>query len=145
MDGGLSSLVISALAPAPIPVTGTDGKVSTADDLMVWIRALNRGEVFDDDTRQVWNDSIQVMQPEEPKALYGYGIGQLRFGDVRLTYHEGQLSGFNTMAVDDAVNDVSIVAWTNRAVDNTGDIAFRVVANLLGDIYATPADTPPAT
>ena len=48
------------------------------------------------------------------------------------------------MAVDDAVNDVSIVAWTNRAVDITGGIAFRLGGNLLADIYATPADTPPA-
>ena len=120
------------------------GVVSTADDLMIWIDALNRGEVLDDATQKRWSDSLQVMHPEDPKALYGYGIGQIRFGTVRLTYHEGQLPGFNTMAMNDAANDVSIVVWTNRAVDNDRDIAFSVAANLLGHIYRTPADTPPA-
>jgi D-alanyl-D-alanine carboxypeptidase len=120
------------------------GVVSTADDLLIWIDALNRGQVLDDASRQQWNDSIRVMHPEDPKAFYGYGIGQIRFGTVRLTYHEGQLSGFNTMAMDDSANDVSIVVWTNRAVDNNRDIAFSVAANLLADIYRTPAATPPA-
>lgn len=120
------------------------GVVSTADDLLIWIDALNRGQVLDDASRQRWNDSLQVMHPKDPKALYGYGIGQIRFDTVRLTYHEGQLSGFNTMAMDDAANDVSIVVWTNRAVDHDRDIAFSVAANLLGHIYRTPADAPPA-
>lgn len=119
------------------------GVVSTADDLLLWIEALNRGQVLDDATRQRWNDSLQVIHPEDPKAFYGFGIGQIRFGAERLTYHEGQLPGFNTMAIDDAANDVTIVIWTNRAVDNDRDIAFSVAANLLGHIYRTPADTPP--
>jgi D-alanyl-D-alanine carboxypeptidase len=118
------------------------GVVSTADDLTIWIGALVGGEVLGD-AQQRWDDSLQVMHPEAPNALYGYGIGQLRFGDERLTYHEGQLPGFNTMAIADAVNDVTIVVWTNRAVDDDRDIAFSVAANLLGHIYRTPADTPP--
>lgn len=120
------------------------GVVSTADDLATWIEALNRGPVLDDATRRRWNDSLQVMHPEDPKALYGYGIGQIRFGTNRLTYHEGQLPGVNTMAIDDAANDVTIVVWTNRAVDHDRDLAFSLAANLLGHIYRTPADTPPA-
>jgi D-alanyl-D-alanine carboxypeptidase len=118
------------------------GVVSTADDLAIWIEALVGGDVLSD-TQQQWEDSLQVMHPEDPKALYGYGIGQIRFGDVRLTYHEGQLPGFNTMAIADAAHDVTIVVWTNRAVDDDQDIAFTVAANLLAHVYRTPADTPP--
>ncbi len=121
------------------------GVVSTADDLEVWIRALNDGKVLDAATQQRWRDSLQVVDPEDPKLSYGYGIGQIRFGDVGLTYHEGQLPGFNTMAIDDADNEVTIVVWTNRSVDHDRDIAFSLAANLLGHIYRTPVDTPPAS
>lgn len=70
--------------------------------------------------------------------------GDRRFGENRLTYHEGQLPGFNTMAVHDEANDVSMVIWTNLSVTQDVDNAFTVMARLLPHIYNTPADTPPA-
>jgi D-alanyl-D-alanine carboxypeptidase len=131
-------------AQSPTWSWAAGGVVSTAEDLAVWIEALNRGAVLDDATRQQRDDSLQVMHREDPKALYGYGIGQIRFGTNRLTYHEGQPPGFNTMAMDDAANGVTIVVWTNRSVDHDRDIAFSLTANLLDHIYRTPGSTPPA-
>ncbi len=140
--GTLSPHDVTAQSPSWSWAAG--GVVSTADDILIWINALNRGQVFDDPTQRRWNESVQVMNPQDPKALYGYGIEQIRFGSVRLTFHEGQLPGFNTMAMDDAANDVSIVVWTNRAVDHNRDTAFSVAAKLLDHIYRTPSSTPPA-
>lgn len=120
------------------------GVVSTADDLMTWIRALVGGKVLDAAMQKRWVASLQAIDPKDPKALYGYGITQLRFGSVKLTYHEGQLPGFNTMAVDDPTNQVSIIVWTNRSVTQDKDNAFTATAALLEHIYRTPAITPPA-
>ncbi|MDH3007080.1 serine hydrolase domain-containing protein [Gordonia alkanivorans] len=120
------------------------GVVSTADDLMTWIKAFVGGDLLDDANQQLWWDSIRIQHDEDPRVFYGYGITEVRFGENRLTYHEGQLPGFNTMAVHDEANDVSMVVWTNLSVTQDVDNAFTVMARLLQHIYNTPADTPPA-
>jgi D-alanyl-D-alanine carboxypeptidase len=117
--------------------------VSTADDLMIWIRALVRGKVLDAAMQKRWTDSLQLLDPKDPRVLYGYGIEQIRFGSVRLTYHEGQLPGFNTFAVDDPTNQVSIIVWTNRALTQDEHNAKTVLVALLAHIYRTSASTPP--
>ncbi|GAB83736.1 serine hydrolase domain-containing protein [Gordonia rubripertincta] len=120
------------------------GVVSSADDLMTWIKAFVGGDLLDDANQQLWWDSIRIQHEEDPRVFYGYGITEVRFGENRLTYHEGQLPGFNTMAVHDEANDVSMVIWTNLSVTQDVDNAFTVMARLLQHIYNTPADTPPA-
>ncbi|ASR01315.1 serine hydrolase domain-containing protein [Gordonia rubripertincta] len=89
-------------------------------------------------------DGFRAAFGADPRVFYGYGITEVRFGENRLTYHEGQLPGFNTMAVHDEANDVSMVIWTNLSVTQDVDNAFTVMARLLQHIYNTPADTPPA-
>lgn len=120
------------------------GVVSSADDLMTWIKAFVGGDLLDVANQQLWWDSIRIQHEEDPRVFYGYGITEVRFGENRLTYHEGQLPGFNTMAVHDEANDVSMVIWTNLSVTQDVDNAFTVMARLLQHIYNTPADTPPA-
>ncbi len=120
------------------------GVASTAEDLSTWIQALVGGKVLNPAMQQRWVDSIKIQDPADPRLYYGWGITQLRFGDIRLTYHEGQLPGFNTEAVMDAANKVSIVIWTNRAITQGKDNAQTVLVSLLGHLYRTPATTPPS-
>ena len=140
-DGSLKLNDVTVQSPSWSWAAG--GVVSTPENLMTWIRALVRGKVLGPAMQQEWIDSVQLQDPAVPKQLYGYGISQIRFGSIRLTYHEGQLPGFNTMAVDDPTNNVSLVIWTNRAVDQERDIALSVLVALVDHIYRTPADTPP--
>lgn len=120
------------------------GVVSTADDLQTWIEAFVGGRVLSVDMQRRWWDSIQLQHASDKRLYYGYGITQLRFGGIRLTYHEGQMPGYNTMAVYDDANDVSIVIWTNLAITQDRDNALSVLVAMLPHIYRTPPDTPPA-
>jgi D-alanyl-D-alanine carboxypeptidase len=131
-------------AQSPSWAWAAGGVVSTAEDMTTWIQALVGGKVLGAAMQQRWVDSVKVQDPADPRAYYGWGITQLRFGDIRLTYHEGQLPGFNTEAVMDAANRVSIVIWTNRALTQGRDNAQTVLVALLAHIYRTPATTPPS-
>jgi len=121
------------------------GVVSTAADMLTWISSFVGGDLLDEADQQLWWDSIVIQHEEDPRAFYGYGISEIRFGANRLTYHEGQLPGFNTMATHDVANDVSMVVWTNLSVTQDVDNAFTITARLLQHIYRTPASTPPAS
>ena len=140
--GALKPNDVTAQSPSWSWAAG--GVVSTAEDMSTWIQALVGGKVLNPAMQQRWVDSIRLQDPTDPRLYYGWGITQLRFGAIRLTYHEGQLSGFNTEAVMDAANQVSILIWTNRAMTQGRDNAQTVLVALLGHIYQTPADTPPA-
>lgn len=118
--------------------TAAGGAISTADDLVAWMRALVSGEVFDADYHQQWLASLQAEDPQTADGQkYGYGISYQRFGpDAAMFYHGGELPGFNSFMGYDPENDVALVIWTNLTLSPDGrTTAQAMLAPLLDEIY----------
>lgn len=126
------------------------GVTSTAADLATWMKALAGGKVFNAEYQRIWHDSARIVDPEN---WYGYGIDQLRWGQHVLDLHGGQTPGYNTEAVHDPTNDMTLVVWGNltQALDNQYT-AQAVMLKVLDQIYAqsplapqeSPTITPPS-
>lgn len=117
------------------------GVVSTASDLATWMDALVGGKVLDREYQQVWADSPQVENPDNPAGQwYGYGITQQKIGDITLTFHGGETAGYNSFMGVDAANDVTLVVWTNQPVnvDTMSQTANALMVKVLDLIYVDP-------
>jgi D-alanyl-D-alanine carboxypeptidase len=115
------------------------GAISTADDLVTWMKALVSGKVFDADYHQQWLTSLQPEDPEAPDGQkYGYGISYQRFGpNAAMYYHGGELPGFNSFMGYDPDNDVALVIWTNLTLSPDGrTTAQAMLPIVLDEIYA---------
>lgn len=123
----------------PSYATAAGGAISTAEDLVTWIRALVSGRVFDADTQQRWRDALQVEDPDRPDGQkYGYGISYQDFGaGASMYYHGGELPGFNSFMGYDPENDVTLVIWTNLTLSPEGQTtANAMLPAVLDEIYA---------
>lgn len=119
--------------------TAAGGVISTADDLLTWIRALVTGEVFAADTQKRWLAGLQAEDPAQPDGRrYGYGITHQRFGEsAAMYYHGGELPGFNSFIGHDPENDVTLVIWTNLTLSPDGrTTANAMLPPILDEIYA---------
>src|SRR5215510_6319846 len=59
----------------PSYALGAGTVISTADDLVIWMRALVGGKLFDADYQRQWRDSPEPQDPSKPLGQrYGYGI-----------------------------------------------------------------------
>ena len=94
------------------------GVTSTARDLATWMEALVGGRVLDPATQQLWLDSVQSRDPDDPMGdAYGYGVARQEIGSTTFLLHEGETVGYTSSMVRDAGNDVTLVVWTNLTVD----------------------------
>jgi D-alanyl-D-alanine carboxypeptidase len=104
------------------------GVTSTARDLATWIEALVGGRVLDAASQRLWLDSPQWRDPADPLGVsYGYGILRQEVGSNTFLLHEGETVGYNSSMLRDAGNDMTLVVWTNLAVD----LQMRPAANQL--------------
>jgi CubicO group peptidase (beta-lactamase class C family) len=119
--------------------------ISTAADLATWMKALSGGEVFNAEYQRVWQDSAQIIDPDNSYNWYGYGIDQLRWGPNTIDLHGGQTPGYNTEAAHDPANDMTLVIWGNLplALDNQFS-AQVLMLKVLDQIYAL-SPLPPTT
>jgi D-alanyl-D-alanine carboxypeptidase len=137
----------------PSYATAAGGAISTADDLVTWMKALVSGKVFNADFHQQWLDSLQAEDPDGPPngQKYGYGISYQRFGPkAAMYYHGGELPGFNSFMGYDPDNDVALVIWTNLTLSPDGrTTAQAMLPVVLDEIYAglalAPSPTPTTT
>ena len=136
----------------PSYATAAGGVISTADNLVTWMRALVSGHVFTADYQQQWLRSRQPENPDQPDGQqYGYGISYQRFGpNAAMYYHGGELPGFNSFMGYDPDNDVALVIWTNLTLSLDGKTtANALLPTVLDEIYAglslAPAPTPTTT
>lgn len=121
------------------------GVVSTADDLMIWARALGQGALLGVAERDAWMTDMHPMDPARGGGgpQYGLAIEQARFGQNRIYLHEGELPGFNTFVGTDPAHGVEIVIWTNLALSVDGEPTAKAIAgDVIGALYRTPLDTP---
>ncbi len=128
--------------------TAAGGAISTADDLVTWMKALVSGKVFNADYHQQWLTSLQAEDPDAPDGQkYGYGISYQRFGpNAAMYYHGGELPGFNSFMGYDPDNDVALVIWTNLTLSPEGKTtAQAMLPTVLDEIYAGLSLAPPPT
>ena len=124
------------------------GAISTAEDLVTWMKALVSGKVFNADYHQQWLTSLQAEDPGAPDGQkYGYGISYQRFGPkAAMFYHGGELPGFNSFMGHDPDNDVALVIWTNLTLSPEGKTtAQAMLPVVLDEIYAGLSLAPPPT
>jgi D-alanyl-D-alanine carboxypeptidase len=111
--------------------------ISTAADLATWIDALASGKVLDAEYQRLWQDSAKVIDPANSFNWYGYGIDQLRWGPNTIDLHGGQTPGFNSEALHDPANDMTLVIWANLTMSVEGKFtAADLMVKVLDQIYA---------
>ena len=122
--------------------------ISTAEDLVLWARALVGGSLLDQATQQRRLDSIRGLGPDYPKAegVYGYGYGIDRTGSY--LGHGGQTNGYNTAMSRDPQTDTTIIAVATLTLAPDGTpvapaLANTVMAALTADPTATPTSAGP--
>ena len=91
--------------------------ISTADDLVVWAKALVDGELLDPEMQAQRLASIQPIDPAQPDGP-AYGSGMIRgssyFG------HAGQIWGYESQVIRDPETDTTIVALAGLSVSPDG-------------------------
>lgn len=108
--------------------------ISTANDLVTWVRALVNGELLNADLQAQRLASLSPIDPSNPNSA-SYGWGLAKFGN--LYGHTGELPGYNSFMGHDPVNGVTLVVWTNLAPTVDGrDPATTIAATLVGMLYA---------
>jgi D-alanyl-D-alanine carboxypeptidase len=108
--------------------------ISTANDLVKWVRALVRGGVLDADLQARRLASVRPIDPKNPDSA-GYGWAIAKFGP--LYGHTGELPGYNSFMGHDPDHDVTLVVWTNLAPTVDGhDPATTIARELIGLVYA---------
>jgi len=121
----------------PSYASAAGGVISTADNLVTWMRALVGGKVLNADYQRQWFDSLQPQDPTKPLGQkYGYGISQITFGPNSVYFHGGEMPGYNSFMGYDPVNDVTLVIWTNLTVSLDGKpTANSIMLGMLDQIY----------
>src|SRR5215831_8257192 len=121
----------------PSYASAAGGVISTADNLVTWMRALVGGKVLNADYQRQWFDSLQPQDPTKPLGQkYGYGISQITFGPNSVYFHGGEMPGYNSFMGYDPVNDVTLVIWTNLTVSLDGKPTVNsIMLAMLDQIY----------
>jgi D-alanyl-D-alanine carboxypeptidase len=135
----------------PSYASAAGGVISTANDLVTWMRALIGGKVFNADYQRRWLDSLQPEDPSKPHGQqYGYGIAQLRFGPNTVYFHGGEMPGYNSFMGYDPTNRVMLIVWTNLTISLDGNpTANSIMLKVLDQVYVdsplrpTQTSTPP--
>ena len=91
--------------------------ISTADDLVVWTKALVDGELLDPETQAQRLASIQPIDPTQPDGP-AYGSGMIRAGSY--FGHAGQISGYESQVIRNPETDTTIVALAALSVSPDG-------------------------
>jgi D-alanyl-D-alanine carboxypeptidase len=123
------------------------GATSTAADLATWMKALGSGKVFNAEYQRIWQDSAKIIDPKNSYNWYGYGIDQLRWGEHVVNLHGGQTPGYNTEALYDPANDMSLVIWGNLTLALNNQFTAQVLMlKVLDEIYVeSPLPPRPTT
>ncbi len=134
-------------------VAGAGAVYSTLDDLLVWQRALHRGEVLTPFSyQQMLTDHAPDDTPKErgrPHRAWGYGIFSNRLGEQvtpsfedRQIYHTGSWGGFRNLMLYQPEADVSVIVLSNNyhLRDQVFLIAEQAMAEALGREFPTGLD-----
>ena len=163
LDGGDHRVIMgyahfpAGLAPQPNAntsiVAGAGAVYSTLDDLLVWQRALHRGELLKPFSyQQMLADHAPENTPKErghPRRDWGYGIFSNRLGDQvrpsfqdRQIYHTGSWGGFRNLMLYQPEADVTVIVLSNNyhLRDQVFLISQQAMAEALGREFPTTLD-----
>lgn len=109
---------------------GTGNIISTIEDLNVFVKAFVNGVLFNKD---LYNNFIQT---HNDKLDYGFGCMRI---NKEWYGHNGQIPGYQTIALYSPTNDMSIVIMTNVYADKNGikpadNIALKFI-DIIDNIY----------
>ena len=109
---------------------------STAEDLLVWDRALYTDRLIADSLKAIY------FTPVRHGYAFGWGVGKERLGSsadsALFEFHGGGINGFNTMIVRIPNRRALIVLLNNTESAPLIEIARSVAAILYGRAYAGP-------
>jgi D-alanyl-D-alanine carboxypeptidase len=91
--------------------------ISTADDLVVWAKALVEGELLEPEMQARRLASIQPIDPDQPGGP-AYGSGMIRGSSYY--GHGGQIWGYESQVIRDPDTDTTIVALAALSVSPDG-------------------------
>ena len=114
-------------------------------DLATWIRALGGGKVFNAEYQKIWQDSAKRENPKNSYNWYGYGIAELRWGQNVIDLHGGQTPGFNSEALYDPNNDMTLVIWGNLTMALNNQYTAVVLMLKVLDLIYVNSPVPPAS
>ena len=157
-DDGASDVVmgyanLSAGPPTPQPnanvsiIIGAGALYSTLDDLLVWQRALHRGQLLTPNSyRQMIADHAPEETPDErgkPRRLWGYGLFEKELGrqvspdflDNQI-FHTGSWSGFRNLVTYQPDADVTVIVLSNNY--HTRDAVFLLSQQGMAEALGRP-------
>ncbi len=114
-DGELLPTDWSGASPSVAWTAGS--AISTADDLVVWAKALVDGGLLDAEMQAQRLASIQPLDPAQPDGP-AYGSGMVRGGSYY--GHAGQIAGYESQVIRDPETDTTIVVLAALPVSPDG-------------------------
>ncbi len=117
--------------------------VSTADDMVQWVRVLVGGGLLSPALQAQRLASMLPIDPTNPAGL-AYGLGLAQFGP--LFGHTGDIPGFSTFAGYDPDQDIAVVTWGSLFASPDGrapgaEMAQLIISQLYG--LAPSVQSPP--
>jgi CubicO group peptidase (beta-lactamase class C family) len=111
--------------------------VSTADDLLHWMRALAQGRVIG---RDGFQQMITVPASVAGASAHPYGFGMYvwQVRGNKMVGHTGQIDGFASALAYLPGQDITVVVLANDDNFDARTMARRMAAIALGQPYATP-------
>ena len=107
--------------------------ISTADDMVVWARAVVDGELLDPEAQARRSSSYQPADPAQPDGV-AYGSGMLRAGSYY--GHAGLIFGYNTQFLRDLHTDTTIVVFTGLTLAPDGRLPTEPLITAIIDELA---------
>lgn len=100
---------------------GSDGIVSTVNDLAIWNNNLHKGKILKPETYKLmlkYNILSQHNLFGKEKEGYGYGIRIIEKEPVKYIGHTGLGDGFSSVNLYFPESDVSLIVLENQMFDN---------------------------
>lgn len=117
---------------------GDGGIYSTAAELFVWLRALNKYEIISANSLEIMYEPVVLTTGRQKRYGFGWELGSNSSGP--LVYHTGQLAGFRTYLERQNDTGTSIVILSNNSFDKMTDLRNQLVKILDGRITSIPVD-----
>jgi D-alanyl-D-alanine carboxypeptidase len=120
-----------------VTAAGSAGSLaSTAEDLVIWARALYGGRVLRPESLAAMVDEVQVTAPFEPSVPYGLGVQAATIDGRPTLGHSGRLLGARSVVRWLPDEGIAIAVLTNQSRADPN----LVVRALLRVVLGTPPD-----
>lgn len=120
--------------------------VSTADDLLCWIRALTSGRAIGRESFHQMITPVQTASPSPASERYGLGVYLWQVRGETMIGHTGQIPGFASVIGYLPQHDITIIALANDDSFDARLVGRRLAAIAVGKPYqevvrAKPSDS----